>query len=191
MDGYQLTAVIFQSIAAFAWPIALLIVAAMFRTKLAELLPNLRGKYKDVEFWFQFWFQKAEAEAKALTPSPQKFDLAPAEVVEQLERFDQIAKISPQAAMLELRALLDERLRSLAEAHGIEKGGRPPSMLGAIRGLQSRGVIDQPTAALLQDLRSMGNTAAHATDAFSLSDAIRYRRLVEQVLPQLRAPPVA
>jgi hypothetical protein len=185
MDGYQLTAVIFQSIAAFAWPIALIIVAAMFRTKLAELLPNLRGKYKDVEFWFQ----KAEAEAEALTPTPQQFELAPAEVADQLERFDQIAKISPQAAMLELRALLDERLRSLAEAHGIEKGGRPPSMLGAIRGLQSRGVIDQPTAALLQDLRSMGNTAAHTTETFSLSDAIRYRRLVERVLPQLRAPP--
>ena len=177
MNGYQLTAVIFQSIAAFAWPIAFIVVAAMFHGKLTELLPNLRGKYKDVEFWFQ----RAEAEAKGL-PAPAQNQVPTIETIEQLDRFAQIAKISPQAAMLELRALLDERLRSFAEFNGVLRDGKVPSMLGVIKGLQNRNLIDSGTAALLQDLRTMGNAAAHTTETFSLSDAMRFKSLVEQVL---------
>jgi hypothetical protein len=184
MDGYQLTAVIFQSVAAFAWPIAFIAVAAMFKQKLADMLPNLRGKYQDVEFWFQ----KAEAEAEGL-PALAKRQAPTVETVEQLDRFAQIARISPQAAMLELRALLDDRLRSVANFHGLEKGERPVSILGAIKGLQAKKVIDSGTAVLLQDLRAMGNTAAHTTAAFSLSDATRYKSLVEQVLRVLPTVP--
>jgi Domain of unknown function (DUF4145) len=183
MDGFQLTAVIFQSFAAFAWPIGLIVVAVMFKAKLGDLLPNLRGKYKDVEFFFQ----RVEAEAKALPAAPQ-LELQEAEVAEQLDRYTRVARISPQAAMLELRAVLDDRLRSLAEEHGIEKNGRPPSMLGAIKGLESKGIIDSGTVALLRDLRSMGDAAAHTVETFSLSDAIRYKKLVEQALRQLGRP---
>ena len=184
MDGYDLTAVIFQSIAAFAWPIAFIAVAAMFKGKLAEMLPNLRGKYKDVEFWFQ----RAEAEAKNL-PAPAQSQLPTAETVEQLERFDQIAKISPQAAMLELRALLEDRLRVIANFHAFEKGGRYASTLGWIKELHARKIIDSGTVALLQDLRVMGNTAAHTTETFSLDDAVRYKNLVEMVLRILPVVP--
>jgi hypothetical protein len=186
MDGYQLTAVIFQSIAAFAWPIALIVVAAMFQGKLTELLPNLRGKYKDVEFWFQ----RAEAEAKGL-PAPAQQQVPTIDTVQQLDRFAEVAKISPQAAMLELRALIDERLRSYAEFNGLMRDGKGLSMLGIIKGLQNRKLIDSGTAALLQDLRTMGNTAAHTTETFSLSDAMRYKSLVQQVLqviPQVPDP---
>lgn len=91
--------------------------------------------------------------------------------------------------MLELRSLLEERLRAIANLHGLEKSGRPVSMLGAIKGLQTRNIIDSGTAALLQDLRAMGNAAAHTPDTFSLNDALRYKSLVEQVLEVLPAVP--
>jgi len=184
MNGYQLTAVIFQSIAAFAWPIALIVIAAMFRGKFTEILPNLRGKYKDVEFWFE----RVEAEAESL-PAPAQQQLPAPDTLERFDRFNEVVKISPQAAMLELRTLLDERLRAVADSMGLEKSGRPVSMLGAIKGLQANGVIDGETATLLRDLRVMGNTAAHTTETFRLSDALRYRSLVERVLRVLPAIP--
>lgn len=177
MDGYQLTAVIFQSIAAFAWPIALIVIAAMFKNKLTDLLPNLRGKFKDVEFWFQ----RAEAEAKGL-PAPAPQTDATSGVAEQFGRFDEIVKISPQAAMLELRALLDERVRAYASFNGVLRDRATATMRTIIRELESKKLIDSSTAALLNDLRSMGNTAAHTTEAFSINDAIRYKTLVGQVL---------
>ena len=127
----------------------------------------MRGNTKE----WEFWFAKAEAEAKALPPAgPQQNDLR--ELGEDLGRFSEIVKISPRAGMLELRRVLEERVKAVAEVHRIEKDGKPPSMLGAIKGLRERSAIDSATAELLLELRAMGNTAAHGSD-----DAIGLRRL--------------
>lgn len=174
MDGYQLTAVIFQCIAAFAWPIALIVVAAMFRKDLSSLLPALRGKLGETEFWFE----KVEEEAKSLPQLPQSPEQATL-TAQALNPYNELARISPQAAMLELRAFLDDRLRSLAAARGIDQ---KDSIGRIITTLQTEGVIDSQTAALLHNIRVMGNTAAHSMSAFSETDAHRYKGLVDTAL---------
>jgi hypothetical protein len=71
----------------------------------------LRLKHKDLEA--SFGLERAEQEAKLL-PAP--LDQAAEPTPEEKKRFDEIARLSPRAAIIELRATLDNAVRSLATA---------------------------------------------------------------------------
>jgi hypothetical protein len=59
-------------------------------------------------------------------------------------------------------------------------------MRAMVRSLRNREIIDEHTSALLDDLRTVGNTAAHSNTAeFTKEDAMRYRRLADQVIALL------
>ena len=184
MDGYQLTAVIFQSIAAFAWPIAFIIVAAMFKGKLADLLPKLRLKRGDWEASFRL--EKAEEEVAALPPAPQ----GPPPSPEERDRFDELVRLSPRGALLDARAELEEAVEKFAEVNGLAawtRKGAPIQEL--VRGLRDGGVIDKHISAILDDLRAIGNRAAH-TRAIPVSaeEARRFKKLSDDVIQRLRLP---
>jgi hypothetical protein len=52
--------------------------------------------------------------------------------------------------------------------------------------LRNQGVIDPSTSALLDDIRVVGNTAAHnAGTEFSIEDARRFKRLADDVVARL------
>lgn len=164
-----------------AWPAAVVGSVFIFRRKLAELLPRLQFRYKDAEATFRL--EQAEKEAEALPPAPED---TPEPTPEERSRFEQIAEISPRAAMLEVRTDIEEAVRSLAKAADLLTP-RVQSVLGLTRLLRSRGVIEPHTSALLDDLRVLGNNAAHSTDTdFSIEDALRYRELANRAISQLR-----
>jgi hypothetical protein len=143
-----------------------------------ELLPLLKVKHADWEISFRL--EKAEQEAKALTPVS---DAAPP-TPEELNRFEQIAKISPRAAVLESRVELEEAVRTFAHSVGMNEN-RPSGFL--TRDLRKNELIDQHTSAILDDLRVVGNSAAHRLDTeISLDEAIRTRNLSERVIKQLQ-----
>ena len=181
MDGYQLTAVIFQSIAAFAWPIALIVVAGMFRSKLLELMPKLQLKTGGVEASFRL--EQAEAEGMALPPPPGD-QAQEVPTPEEVDRFVQLARLSPRAAILEQYAALENAVQLAAIRHN--EGKIPKSTLTAIRLLRNNNIIDKHTAGILDDLRNVGNSARHGIgDFFGESDAIRFKKLADQVITRI------
>lgn len=179
MDGYQFIAALVESM---AWPAAILGSVFMFRQKLIELLPRLQFKFKDLEANFRL--DQAEKDAAALPPPPLTPETLP--TPEEKSRFEQIAEISPRAAMLEVRTDVEEAVRTLADSAGLLTP-RVQSTLGLTRLLRSKEIIDHQTSALLDDLRVVGNNAAHDAQAqFSIEDAKRFRALADRAITQLR-----
>jgi MoxR-like ATPase len=179
MNGYALTAEIIKAIASLAWPVSFVGAVWLFREKLIELLPNLRVKHKDWEVSFRL--NEAEKEAESLPPVAPEALPTP----EEKNRFDQIAKISPRAAILEYRAQLEQAVRDFAQSVGMVESRRPFADL--VRELRKHALIDSPTSAILDDLRTVGNSAAHRADnEFSLDEALRFRALAERVINQFR-----
>jgi len=179
MDGYQFIASLVQSLMSLAWPAAVVICVWLFHDRLAALLPFLRVKHKDWEASFRL--AKAEEEVEAL-PAPVGGEPPP--TPEETKRFDQIARLSPRAAILEYRAELDQALREFAQSVGMD-AKRPFGSV--VRDLRKHELIDQPTSAILDDLRVLGNSAAHGIDNdFSLDEAFRFRDIAERVISQLQ-----
>jgi hypothetical protein len=181
MNGYGLIAVLIQSLASLAWPAAFFASVWLFRTQLVELLPKFHLKHENWEVGFRL--EKAETEAAAL-PVP----VAP-EVIstpEEKSRFEQIVKLSPAAAILEVRREIEGFLHTALSVQNLHNSSQPVTMLTATRLLRSKGLIDAHTSAILDDLRNIGNTAAHINGAeFSESDAIRFKKLADDVRSRL------
>jgi hypothetical protein len=180
MDGYQLTAIIFQSIAKLGWPVAVCVIIWMFKNKLLELLPGVRVKHKDWEASFRLEKAEEAVASKALALPGKETVLSP----EEEDRFSDVVKASPRAAILETGATLEETLRRFARAHGILRDkGRTPSSYYIVRELENRGMLDAGAAKVLNDLRAVGNSAAHGGEEFSVTekDAYRFRALADFV----------
>jgi hypothetical protein len=138
-------------------------------------------KHKDWEASFRLATAEKEVEALALTTSAVK---EPPPTPEEVEKFEQIAKVSPRAAILETRAELDQALREFAQAIGMKQTNRPLGSL--IRDLRTHESIDHRVSAILDDLRVLGNNAAHGIDNFSFDEALRFRDIAERVMALLR-----
>jgi hypothetical protein len=182
MDGYQFLASVLQSLVSLAWPAALFACVWIFREKLNALLPMLRMKYKDFDLSFYRW-ESAEREAAKLTASPETPEAQP--TPEETNRFEQIAKLSPRAALLEMRVNLEEEVRSFAQAMGMRTASPYVNYASLIRNLRQNDLIDANTSALLDDLRAIGNAAAHNQSDPTEQDALRFRDIAERLIWQL------
>ena len=163
-------------IAAFALPVALIICVWLFKEKLGMLLLLFRVRHRDWEASFRW--DKAEAEAKRLPAAP--FDPETEPTPEEKSRFELIAKISPREAILEVATQLEEAVRSYASVNGFAHYSRRYALL--IRLLRSKRLIDANTSALLDDLQNIGNAAAHNLSDPTEIDAVRYKKLADQLI---------
>jgi hypothetical protein len=167
-------------IGSIAWPTAIVVSVWMFREKLGELMPLLRLKYKDFEASFKL--DQAEKEAATLPPAPA--DALPTK--EEKDKFQQLAELSPQAAIVEVRRDIEETLRKFAKSHNLTSS-TPNSAASLIRLLRQHDLIDHSSANVLDTLRGIGNQAAHSNSSdYSIEDALRYKELADLVLAQLR-----
>ncbi|WP_407116170.1 DUF4145 domain-containing protein [Bradyrhizobium sp. LMG 9283] len=183
MDGYQFIAAIFQSLVSLAWPAAFVIAVALFRDRLSQLLPLLRLKHKDTEVSFRL--EQAEQEVKALPAPPAAPALNP--TPEELSRFETVAEHSPRAAILEKRADLEQAVRTIAEQRVMETAAKPSRLtfLSSVRLLRNSGFLDEKTSALLDDLRVVGNRAAHGTGEITKEEALRFGKLADSIIKYL------
>ena len=181
MDIYQFIASILQSLVSLAWPAAFVAAVWLFREKLTELLPQLRAKYKDVEISFKL--DQAEKEAAQLPPPDEPSEPTPEEEI----RFNQLANVSPRAAIQEMRRELEYAVWNAAVRNGIGDTSKPASMLMTIRALRNKGIIGPQLSALLDDLRTIGNNAAHGGPelAFTKDEAERFRALAVRAMEDL------
>ena len=185
MTWLQFIASLFHDVVSLAWPAALVMSVWLFRERLGELLPRLRLKHKDWEISFRL--QEAEKVAEQLPPPPP--EQAPP-TPEETKGFAAIAKVSPRAAILEVRANLDGVVRSLAEAMRgtiTGPGGRETPLYMLIRDLRQKEVIDEKTSEILDHLRVIGNSVAHGRGLPTEDDAIQFGQLAERVIAQLEA----
>jgi hypothetical protein len=182
MGTFQFISSIVQSIASLAWPLAFFGAVWLFREKVRELLPLFRVKYKDVEASFRL--DQAEKEVQALPPVHGIPEALP--TPEEKSRFDQLAEISSRAAILEARADLEEAVRQLGSVSDMSDKAKTRSIALIVRNLRNQGVIGSETSALLDDLRAVGNSAAHGDEKiFSKDEALRYRKLTESAIYRL------
>lgn len=184
MDGYGLIASIIASVVSLGWPIAFFAAVWLFRKNLADLLPKLRVKHSDWEASFRL--DRAEQEAQAL---PKQVS-SPAPTPEELDHYSRIARISPRAAMLEIRAELEEAIEKLLERAGKVDKGRQLPLASAIRLLRAEKLIDAHSSSVLDGLRVVGNRVAHDRSAsVDYEDAMQFKRLTDVVLANLDASP--
>ena len=188
MNGYGLVASIVQSIASLAWPTAFVALGWIFRQRLASLLPLLHVKHKDWEIGFRL--DQAERDAAALPPVPEHAEIEP--TPEERSRFDQLAAISPDAAILSIRRELENTLLDVGKEFSIgnlSPDSRPLTLVAMTRLMRLRGVIDEHTSAILDDLRAVGNAAAHGGRGtqFTKEDALRYKDLADDITRRLEA----
>jgi hypothetical protein len=179
MDGYQFIASILGSLVTLAWPICFVIAVWLFRERITQLLPLLRLKYKDLDLSFRL--DQAEKEVKALPASDQVSEPTP----EEASKFEQLVHISPRAAILERSRELEAALSAYAKAMDIPTTNFR-GMLQLTRELRKHELIDHTTSALLDDLRAIRNSAAHASNAeISDQDALRFGDLANRAIWQL------
>jgi len=180
VDGYAFAAEIVKAVtsmvAAFALPTALVVSVWLFKEKLGALLLLLRIRHRDWEASFRW--DKAEAEAKRLPNAP--FDPEAQPTPEEKSRFEQMARVSPREAILEVGAQLEEAVRSYASATGFANYSRRYPLL--IRLLRTNRLIDSNTSALLDDLQNIGNAAAHNLSDPTEIEAMRYKKLADQLI---------
>jgi hypothetical protein len=189
MDWLQFISSIVQLLVSLAWPAAFVAAVWLFREKLNTLLPLLRMKYKDLDVSFRL--EKAEEEAAALPkPSPEQAETMKP-TTEEKSRTQELAELSPKLVVLEARADVEEAVRRLAQVSNIPVYSRG-SLLQLTRVLRNKEIIERETAAVLDDLRALGNQAAHNADVvITKEDAFRYKKLADEVVLQLRLAEVS
>jgi hypothetical protein len=187
MDGYQFSAAMFQSLVSLAWPASAVACVWLFRQQLKTLLPFLRMKYKDFDVSFRL--EQAEKEAALIQAPPPTPELEP--TPEEKSRFEKIVEHSPRAAILEKRAELEQVVKTAAEpfvSTSIARSWKTLPLTTAIRALRQQRIIDEQTSGLLDDLRVIGNRAAHSEDGseFTKEEAMRFGKLTDNVSGLIR-----
>lgn len=189
---------------ALVWPVAAVCIAIVLRKPLTKLLGKLRSLgFGDTKM--EFGDQLIGAEVLAGTLSDGHSTPAPVVVADDAEApvaggdiyavesfqssayqsFENIAVVSPPAAVLSIWSHIYKLLNELADVHGV----KARNAKSVIQQLHLKNVLSGLTVALLEDLRVMRNIAAHPGESSSeitLADAIRYRDIAQTVEPGLR-----
>jgi Domain of unknown function (DUF4145) len=182
MDWLTFISAIVQSIVKLAWPAAIFGAVWIFRDRIEDLLPRLRLKYKDFDVSFRFEQAEKEAAELPILPASQAQPTP-----EERSRFQLTAEISPRAAILETRTELESLLREVIKEVTPQRitaiPERPLSFVQMVRILRDQNMIDPGTSALLDDLRVIGNNAAHNSEAvFTKDEAFRFRELTDKAM---------
>lgn len=184
MNYLDFFASIIASLTALAWPAAIVASVWIFRQEIRPLLPRVRVKHKDTEFSFRL--EEAEKVVDQLPIPPSE---TPPATPEEISNFEKIARASPRAAVLEMRREIEDFLTSYANGFFGEISARQRSPRQILRRLREQQAINSTAASLLDDVLSVGNSAAHDSNAvFSYDDAMRYRSLVDHAIRILDEP---
>ncbi len=178
-------------IGSVAWPIAIIIVALLFRRQITALLRSIRKlSWGDATVDFSAELDKIERKTQ---DSPEA-TVVQAEPNSDAEvRFNRLLEISPAAAVLDAWLPIETRLRALGRQYQESSSYETQRGLGSGMSMQVRQVINMlgakgyaKTSALkiLGELQHLRNAAAHHGDV-SVVDAIRFKTLAASALAAL------
>ena len=139
---------------ATAWPVAVLLIALVFRAELRKLLGRIRkGKVGPAEFEFEETVRALATDAMALSlPRSEAPPALPKAALQHIE---------PRSAILQAWVEVEDALNRLAYAKAPDAQALPGSTYAALRQLARSGVIGPEYIALLNDLRTLRNQAVH------------------------------
>lgn len=181
MGGLDFTASI---VASLAWPVAAVLIAAIFHKQIAGLLAKIRKlNWGDASVELADQLDKAEDKARVLEAEAAIPPAVPEEQQAPDDRFDALLAISPSAAILDAWRPIERRLTELGKIHfGNEAKYSPPHMVA--QKLAHTGVMVSSVVAMVNDLRKIRNDAAHSKEV-SVTDALRFNQLALQVMSAL------
>ena len=174
-------------ISAPAWPVAAVIIAAIFHKHIAALLSKIRKlNWGDASVELADKLDKVEdtarvIEAEFAVPVP----AFPQNEVPS-ERFERLLEISPSAAILDAWKPVEQRLTLLGkEYYGNNTKYSLPDKIA--ERLASDGHLKSSVVAMVADLRKIRNEAAHAREV-NVTDALRFNQLALQTMHLLVTP---
>lgn len=178
MSARQLIASLVSSL---AWPITVLLIAVLFKTRIAELMSSGVKRLKAGPFEVEWERALSEARVELDQPGIPSPDVA-ANALPATADLAKIAQVSPSSAVVagyaRVEQALQEKLSTIADETPLRLGGAGLARLAAQRGL-----ITDETARAIEGLAVLRNLAAHGRAGDITSDrAIDYLALVDAVL---------
>jgi hypothetical protein len=183
------------------WPAALVLIVLLLRTPITERLGELRRlKWRDLEAEFDKGLKQVEVQAEKALPNIETIETSDTlkinagematndgtAIMVEREKFARLAELSPPAAIVNVWIGVEEELKSLAERHNISLPVRNTA-INTIRLLTRHELLDKETIAILENLRGLRNTAAHARSSdLNPNQAIEYERVARRLLAALR-----
>ncbi|MDA3799858.1 MAG: hypothetical protein PF692_12340 [Kiritimatiellae bacterium] len=152
---------IIKIIEALAWPVTIIVLAKMFQTQLTGLINRIsRLKHGDTELSFQKQLQEIADKAELKhNPDSRQEHLIPDD--EETTLVFKLLNVDPLSAIL----VAWERFSDAARKR---LGDESPMNIGLnlIRKLNQQNLIDEPDLDILNFIRNVRNSAAHARDTY-------------------------
>ena len=188
MDSLEFTSSIISSI---IWPLALLVIALVFRGSLIELVRSVtKLRLKDLEIEFDRLSQAAsrlgEIEQTPTEPKPPTF-------VAIEDQLHDLARSAPAAAVLLAWTLVESSMSRCVARLSVSP--EPPSLRSALHNLEQLRVhagLSEATYQAINELRGLRNRIAHdpgAQRTVPTSDAQLYVQTVERAVAVLEGLP--
>jgi hypothetical protein len=149
---------ILEFISSVAWPVSVLVIALLFREPLVEALRSATGKVAAGPFSLEWEKQVEEVEADLKRTPPY---IAGGEPSATAGKLDEIASISPEAAIVEGFAQIEGSLRMALENAKVEVPPRSWSAYELSRLALENNLISTGTKEAIDGLRVLRNLAAH------------------------------
>ena len=176
-----------ELVKAFAWPGLVIVLVLILRKPIRDLIPLLtRLKYKDFELEFGREIKQVREEAAIEFPEEEPLEALLGGVDERIYK---LAQISPRAAVLESWLAVEQEAIQAAFDEMQQKGHTPAVILpqNAISILRKSERIGSIISAIIRDLRSLRNQAAHAPEfALSSDSALEYALVATRLIKQLK-----
>lgn len=180
-------------VGSLAWPVAVVVIALIFREPILKLLPDVSeleyGKFK-VKFEKELAEIKEQAELTALPPAPPRpaFPEPKESGANAADReaadFVHLALASPRAAIIESWLAVERELTRLMQSAGITTRA---GAVGKPSTLEQRGIISADLARLIDRLWSLRNEAVHHPRlGVDVAEALEYARLAGRIVAALR-----
>lgn len=170
---------------ALAWPTAVVVAVLLLRRPITSVLPPIRRlRYGKLEAEFAEGLKQAQEAVKALPPEPH----APTPEGIAIAHLEELATLSPRAAVVESWRQLDDAARSAVERLTLAEAPDKLSPRDYPALLASQGVLDSELLDLFHRLRTLRNKAAHAHGSdieVTRDDALEYISLVGALLRRL------
>jgi hypothetical protein len=181
-----------------SWPVAIFAIFFIYKNELRELLPQLtRLKWKDLELDFAKGVERAKNQADKYLP-PDRLEVTSFEQIRATDSaslgtvegasistaaptFEEFAKLSPAAAVLQAWLVLEKSLREAAERNGIPSSDRSTTLKLAEE-LYRQQKINRDTLDIFKQVRDLRNKVVHMrVDALTTSRALEYESITSKL----------
>lgn len=176
------------------WPATVIFALILFRIPLTKLLSRLKAvEFSGGKISAQFEIGLSYLESAGGYDEPPAFPnaryggLSHFYVPNWSRRFEELARISPNAAIMQVWAEIEAVLIVLAKSVNFDFTNRAPNISVLLKHLRSQQVLSTTQVRLITELRNLRNLAAHSSgdDQPSVEQVLRYRAIAGDVLGQL------